>query len=118
MYVVKSPRAIEGERRGLGREYLELDGPHSAAATFRQEVLEECGRDPAAARRGDDVERSRSGGRKPVEEIEQDAVEGLRLVEVRGVSGVPDDLEPRPGDLLRHVLARGEEGLVLIADDD
>ena len=34
------------------------------------------------------------------------------------MSGAPDHLEPRPGDLLRHVLAGGEKWLVLIAHDD
>ena len=53
-----------------------------------------------------------------VEEIAQHPVERLRLIEIRRVPRAWDDLQPRSGDLLRHVFAGGEEGLVLVADED
>src|SRR5678815_4477777 len=65
-----------------------------------------------SSRRPDD----RSGQR--AEKVEQHAVEGLGLVEVRGMAGVLDDLEARAGDLLGHVLARGDERGVAVAQND
>src|SRR6266851_1608075 len=60
----------------------------------------------------------RRRGRQGLEELEEDAVEGRGLIEVRGVPGARNDLEPGPGNLLRHVLAGGEKRLVLVAHDD
>src|SRR5262245_3244211 len=62
---------------------------------------------------------ARSGRRRQgVEGASQRPVEGLGLIQVGRVAGALDDLELRASDLLGHVLARGDERRVLVADDD
>ena len=50
------------------------------------------------------------------QEVAQHAVEDRRLIQVRGVAGAGNHFQARGGNLLGHVLARGQERLILIAD--
>src|SRR5689334_5830190 len=53
-----------------------------------------------------------------MEEVEERAVEGVRILEVDGVAGLGQDDEPRARDRALHEEARLEAGLVLVAGDD